>query len=117
MATSLDPTVNCDTIGFTGTNAGGMLKETGTVHWKSPNTGAINSTGFSSLGTGNRSTNGGYGLLRTTNPLWTSSSGENGFSAFIIGIFYNSSMFYFDPQVNSVVKLEGPSIRCIKTEE
>ena len=34
--------------------AGGKLKETGTSHWLSPNTGATNETGFTGLPTGYR---------------------------------------------------------------
>lgn len=34
--------------------AGGKLKETGTIHWVSPNTGATNETGFTSLPSGYR---------------------------------------------------------------
>lgn len=34
------------------TSAGGAMKETGTDHWASPNTGATNSSGFTGLGAG-----------------------------------------------------------------
>src|SRR5690554_3367234 len=42
------------------TVAGGKLKETGTTHWASPNTGATNETGFTALPGGYRGTDGAF---------------------------------------------------------
>jgi uncharacterized protein (TIGR02145 family) len=55
----LDPIVNCGAIGWTGTNAGGKMKTTGTIQagtglWDSPKTGATNESGFSAVPAGRR---------------------------------------------------------------
>jgi len=80
LTTFLDPTVNCNTWGYSGTDAGGKMKETGTTHWDSPNTGATNSSGFTALGAGYRNGNGNFNGLRYYAYFWSSSefSSSNG---------------------------------------
>ena len=50
--------------------AGGKMKEEGTVHWNSPNTGATNESGFSALPGGYRTT-GSYVYLGDWGHWWT----------------------------------------------
>src|SRR5664280_1993486 len=55
-----------------GSVAGGKLKETGTTHWTTPNTGATNETGFTALPGGYRSTNGAYNNFEDYGYWWSS---------------------------------------------
>lgn len=55
---------------------GGKLKESGTIHWSSPNEGATNETGFTGLPGGGRSSyNGNFSGLRTWGEWWSSTEG------------------------------------------
>jgi uncharacterized protein (TIGR02145 family) len=56
--------------------SGGKMKETGTAHWLSPNTGATNESGFSTLPGGNREPDGFFGLGFMA-MFWSSSVSEN----------------------------------------
>ena len=58
-------------ISFLGTDAGGKMKETGTSHWLSPNTGATNSSGFTALPGGENFT-GTFSPLNTVGGWWSS---------------------------------------------
>src|SRR5690554_3777641 len=51
--------------------AGGKLKETGTTHWASPNTGATNETGFTALPGGNRDKDGTFNSIGTNGYWWS----------------------------------------------
>lgn len=53
------------------TIAGGKLKETGTIHWLTPNTGATNEVGFNGKGVGLRQYSGGFNELGLSSRFWT----------------------------------------------
>lgn len=97
--------------------AGGRMKETGSTHWLSPNTGADNSSGFTALGGGSRFTAGNFGALKNRAVFWSSSSSYTpGSAAFItnVHLVYNSTNYSF--QFGSIGGGErfGLSIRCVK---
>lgn len=61
-----------DLINFVGSAAiaGGPLKESGTMHWSFPNSGATNERGFGALPGGNRRPDGTYVNLRQYGNYW-----------------------------------------------
>jgi uncharacterized protein (TIGR02145 family) len=89
--------------------AGGKLKETGTTHWVSPNTGATNETGFTALPGGFRFYNG-LDYSRGNYVFWWSSTAYSTSDAWIRLLLYN------DTKINSNIcsKLEGLSVRCVR---
>lgn len=54
------------------TVAGGMIKETGTIHWESPNANASNESGFTALPAGNRLPYGMFCFMNTQSFFWSS---------------------------------------------
>jgi uncharacterized protein (TIGR02145 family) len=96
-----------DKSSWRGTDEGGKMKETGTTHWASPNTGATNTSGFTAL-PGGYWHNGSHNLTNSAN-LWSSSE-------------YNSSdrwyrsLGYFIAKVNRAHydKTFGRSVRCLR---
>jgi len=49
--------------------SGGHLKESGLIHWNTPNFGADNSSGFTSIGAGSRDSSGAFVNLKIQNAL------------------------------------------------
>jgi uncharacterized protein (TIGR02145 family) len=89
--------------------AGGKLKETGTTHWGSPNTGATNETGFTALPGGHRLFNSAFEYLGYYGYWWSSTEvGSNTAYYRLVSYEYSS--------VNSLgySKLLGFSVRCVK---
>jgi uncharacterized protein (TIGR02145 family) len=105
----LDANANNSVNGIESTIAGGLLKESGTSHWNTPNVDATNSTGFSARGTGSRSwwdfdPNFGEGTL-----FWTTNQGQSweGISRWVQRGSGNSGRGFN-------TKESGFSVRCMK---
>jgi uncharacterized protein (TIGR02145 family) len=87
--------------------AGGKLKEAGTEHWNSPNTGADNSTGFSALPGGQIDMGGTFSGMGTFGRWWVDNSPAG---AIVVEMRYNSAALY--PYGSGIYF--GHSVRCIK---
>lgn len=117
LALTIDPTA---TLASTESLLGGKLKETGTSHWGSPNTGATNESGFSAVAAGNREDNipGGYDSSTNFEALmigacfWTSTE-YNTTIAWYRNLGYNTPALS-RLNGNNQSKKYGYSVRCIK---
>jgi uncharacterized protein (TIGR02145 family) len=89
--------------------AGGKLKEAGTTHWISPNTGATNEMGYTALPGGYRFSNGTFSLIGGYG-CWWSSMEYNTSNAWDRFIDYNTIKFYKSHDD----KRDGLSVRCLK---
>jgi uncharacterized protein (TIGR02145 family) len=86
------------------------MKEVGTNHWNSPNTGATNESGFTSLPGGLNSYGYGYNGLNENSNFWNATPGWSYSSAF-------SQMLSFDDARTAngdPSKIIGMSCRCLK---
>ncbi len=109
----IDPTVDTTFFGLTGTDFGGMLKETGTSHWTSPNTGATNSSGFSALPGGYRYIYASYTDIGNYG-YWWSTTGFDTENAWDRLLSFDNSQVY---RAYHDKTLSGFSIRCICDKE
>jgi uncharacterized protein (TIGR02145 family) len=92
------------------TLVGGKLKESGTAHWFSPNTGATNESGFTALPGGSREASGvfvsGVGYIG----FWWSATERPSTHAWRRYLFYGNSRLWR----NGSDKSRAFSVRCIK---
>jgi uncharacterized protein (TIGR02145 family) len=89
--------------------AGGKMKEAGTDHWKKPNVGATNASGFNGLPGGGFSEKYIFKNDGDRGYFWAS-QGFDAFYARCIVLSYDKSDIIFDKQL----KLTGFSVRCVK---
>jgi uncharacterized protein (TIGR02145 family) len=90
--------------------AGGKMKESGTAHWTSPNTGADNLSGFTALGGSFVDWKGVFGILGQT-AYWWSSTEASSTNAYAKKLFNDNASISVG---GNNEKHDGFSIRCIK---
>lgn len=89
--------------------AGGKLKEIGSSHWMTPNVGAVNTSGFSALPGGGRSSKGDFTMVDNLGIYWTETNYDE-LQAWIRHLSYSNTYvveFYND-------KRNGFSVRVLK---
>lgn len=108
VASSADWIVLTDFLGGEDV-AGGKLKETGGVHWDTPNAEATNDFWFTALPGGLRKMDGSFSFYGGGGYWWTSTIYDNMNSLYHY-IFWNGS------SVNSghIARTHGLSVRCVK---
>lgn len=89
--------------------AGGKLKESGTIHWVTPNYGATNESGFNALPGGYRSMDGIF-LIINDGGSWWSSTDYNAERIWIRGMNASIELVFKGP----AEKPGGLSVRCLK---
>lgn len=90
--------------------AGGKMKETGTTHWSSPNTGATNSSGFTALPGGSRQIIDGAFSGQAESGVWWSQTEIDGDMAWYHQLYFDQAGI----GIAGLGKTSGYSIRCIK---
>jgi len=91
--------------------AGGKLKDTGTVHWTSPNTGATNESDFTGLPSGYRGGQGSYSGIGFGTGFWTATGHE-----FITDAAWNRNLTYNRQDIvhDYSGKKSGNPVRCVR---
>lgn len=92
--------------------AGGKMKEQGTVHWNSPNTGATNSSGFTALPGGMKDCSNNFVNMGSGCSFYTAQEAVGGY---IWGV--SISAYSTTVETNSGFDCNASSIRCIKNQE
>ncbi len=108
LTTFADQSIDCGIYGWSGTDAGGKLKETGLSHWN-PNIGATNESGFTAIGAGYRIFYGNFANLSEYGYFWSSTqySTLNSIYRAVGSVRADLYRFHFS-------KTAGFSVRCLQ---
>ena len=88
---------------------GSKLKEAGTAHWLTPNTGADNSSGFTARGAGIRYFEGSFSSVLSLTSFSSATLTENN-ELWYTGLYYAGADFLIDHRNKNY----GLSVRCLK---
>lgn len=93
--------------------AGGPMKEAGTAHWASPNTGATNESGFTLLPGGSRDYLGSFSALGERGSLWSSTfNAPASFDcSWNVDLYYNSDDVV---RQGGAMLVNAFNVRCVK---
>lgn len=91
--------------------AGGKLKESGTNHWKTPNAGGDNSSGFTALPGGYLEDYYGFNPVGAHGVWWSATEGDSS-TAWMRYLHFQSIQVL----KNNSKKLKGFSVRCLKND-
>jgi uncharacterized protein (TIGR02145 family) len=100
-----------DSIGWRGTDEGGKLKEAGTTHWFSPNTGATDESGFTALPGSSRNLSGDYGNMGYYALFWSSTELDSNYAWYRQLHYSNSEVYRYFSNNRS-----GFSVRCVRDD-
>jgi uncharacterized protein (TIGR02145 family) len=89
--------------------AGGRLKETGTIHWNSPNAGATNESGFTALPGGYRHYDGGFYSIGSDGMWWSATESPGNFAYYRYLFSGAQNMRSYDGSQRN-----GYSVRCLR---
>ncbi len=111
MEKYLDITTDTTTTGWVGTDIGNKLKESGTSHWSSGNNGT-NSSDFTALPGGYRSTDGSFWYIGEAGYWWTAPAGNDTYAWF--RDLYHSYATVDRWSFCGSGRGDGHSVRCLK---
>jgi len=91
-------------------SSGNKLRETGTDHWTSPNTGATNEVGFNARGSGNRNSITNFVNQKNYAYYWVTDMNGSSYVQYVLN--YNQA--YLGSAYGTAIRNQGVSLRPIK---